>query len=235
MPLQLLRQRMPSRSTFPRRPLLSTLRTSATAASSIPGAGYRFAPATSCAGIGSGPWRRPPEPPAVPRVPNDGPASLQLRRRGLDPHLGGALDLRAPPRDRDPAHRSALGPPRAHSAGVSGPRPAARGGARRTPLAVVSHNHYDHLDALDGAAPAPLALEWLVPLGLGPLAPAHGARRVRELDWWETHRRGAVAAHLPARPALVEPGPSPGATRSLWGSWLIETATARVFFAGDTG
>ena len=69
-------------------------------------------------------------------------------------------------------------------------------------LILVSHNHYDHLDAptvRELARLQPLA-EWLTPLGVGSLLRRLGARRIRELDWWQEVEVGpAVVAATPAQ------------------------------------
>jgi len=101
---------------------------------------------------------------------------------------------------------------------------------------LVSHNHYDHLDAATArvlAARDPEA-RWLVPLGLGPLVRRFGARRVLELDWWEQTRLDDVAvACTPARHFSARwPGDR---DRTLWCGWYVGAAARRMFFAGDTG
>jgi N-acyl-phosphatidylethanolamine-hydrolysing phospholipase D len=103
----------------------------------------------------------------------------------------------------------------------------------RGAFAVVSHNHYDHLDAYTvGALPAELA--WYVPLGLADWFRARGRANVVELDWWESARRGAFTITcLPSQhwSKRIEQGTN----ESLWCAWLIESAERRYFFAGDTG
>ena len=58
-------------------------------------------------------------------------------------------------------------------------------------LVLVSHNHYDHLDAASVAAlnrqPGGPPL-FVVPLGLASWFAAQGIRNVVELDWWDSHR-----------------------------------------------
>ncbi len=61
----------------------------------------------------------------------------------------------------------------------------------RVDLVLVSHNHYDHLDAASVAAlnrqPGGPPL-FVVPLGLASWFAAQGIRNVVELDWWDSHR-----------------------------------------------
>jgi N-acyl-phosphatidylethanolamine-hydrolysing phospholipase D len=100
-------------------------------------------------------------------------------------------------------------------------------------FAVVSHNHYDHLDAHTvGALPADFA--WFVPLGLADWFRARGRENVVELDWWQSAVRGRFtitcvpSQHWSKR---IEQGTN----ESLWCAWLIDSGERRYFFAGDTG
>jgi L-ascorbate metabolism protein UlaG (beta-lactamase superfamily) len=103
----------------------------------------------------------------------------------------------------------------------------------RVDAVVISHNHYDHLDAptirrlpRDTAIFAPGMLGWWFR--------RRGFRNVIELDWWESVALGGVTfefvpAHHWSRRALGD------SCKSLWGGWVIATGAAKVYFAGDTG
>ena len=105
--------------------------------------------------------------------------------------------------------------------------------------AVISHNHYDHLDAPTlRRLPRDVAL--FVPAGLGRWCRRRRFTRVTELDWWEsaelpapdggTVRLDFVPAHHWSKRTLFD------TCRSLWGGWLLtDPAGRRVHFAGDTG
>jgi L-ascorbate metabolism protein UlaG (beta-lactamase superfamily) len=99
---------------------------------------------------------------------------------------------------------------------------------------VISHNHYDHLDA-PTLERLPRGTDLLVPAGLAPWCRRRGFTRVTELDWWEaTELSGVrfdfVPAHHWSRRTLTD------ACRSLWGGWVLSDAAGRrVYFAGDTG
>lgn len=99
---------------------------------------------------------------------------------------------------------------------------------------VISHNHYDHLDAptIDRL---PRDTPLLVPGNLARWFRRRHFTDVTDLDWWESRRIGAVTfdfvpAHHWSRRTLTD------TNRSLWGGWVL-TATdgTRVYFAGDTG
>ncbi|KIE28812.1 membrane protein [Streptomyces sp. MUSC 125] len=99
---------------------------------------------------------------------------------------------------------------------------------------VISHNHYDHLDA-PTLRRLPRTTPVLVPAGLGPW---FGRRRftcVTELDWWEGAelcgvRFDFVPAHHWSKRTLAD------TCRSLWGGWVLTASGGqRLYFAGDTG
>jgi N-acyl-phosphatidylethanolamine-hydrolysing phospholipase D len=105
------------------------------------------------------------------------------------------------------------------------------------PLDVVllSHNHYDHLDATTVRRIArrfPDAT-WLCPLGLVPLLQRFGVRHVVECDWWTTVNDARFTAtctpaqHFSARGLRDR-------NETLWCGWAIEAGGRRTFFAGDT-
>jgi L-ascorbate metabolism protein UlaG (beta-lactamase superfamily) len=99
-------------------------------------------------------------------------------------------------------------------------------------VVLLSHNHYDHLDAWT-LAHLPRTVEWLVPLGLGAFVRRFGYR-ARELDWGDEAEIGGWRfTFLPAQHwsrRLSQPENS-----TLWGAWLVDTGTTRLFFGGDSG
>ncbi|MCZ7565829.1 MAG: MBL fold metallo-hydrolase [Burkholderiales bacterium] len=102
---------------------------------------------------------------------------------------------------------------------------------------LVSHSHYDHLDAASvralaaqpGGAPV-----FFAGLGLKPWFAALGIESVEELDWWETRRlrdaeiRFVPVQHWSARTPWDR-------NRTLWGGFVVAHPDLRFFFAGDTG
>lgn len=110
---------------------------------------------------------------------------------------------------------------------------------------VISHNHYDHLDA-PTLKRLPRRTPLFVPAGLARWCRRRGFTRVTELDWWESAELGSVRfdfvpAHHWSKRSLID------ACRTLWGGWILSDARAgtearagtaarkKVYFAGDTG
>jgi N-acyl-phosphatidylethanolamine-hydrolysing phospholipase D len=102
-------------------------------------------------------------------------------------------------------------------------------------VVVLSHNHYDHLDAptVRRIAQRFPDTPWLCPMGLGTLLRRFGVRYTVERDWWQTvggdrfSASCAPAQHFSAR-TIGDRGDT------LWCSWTIEADGMRIFFAGDT-
>jgi N-acyl-phosphatidylethanolamine-hydrolysing phospholipase D len=101
---------------------------------------------------------------------------------------------------------------------------------------LVSHNHYDHLDAPTIRQLARLHPEasWLTPLGVGTLLRRLGARGIRELDWWQETEVGPArvaatpAQHFSARGIHDR-------NRTLWAGFTVRVGERAIYFAGDTG
>lgn len=170
-------------------------------------------------------------PPKVPVVQNDG---LYLEDREQPPSVtwvghatfavqdGGDVFLTDPhfgPR--------ALIPPRLTPPGI--PLSAVPEDA----FAVLSHNHYDHMDDWT-VRRLPVAMQWFVPLGLASWFRRRGRTRVVELDWWQSARHGRwTLTCLPAQHWSNRLGM--GRNSTLWCSWLLDCGERRYYFAGDSG
>jgi N-acyl-phosphatidylethanolamine-hydrolysing phospholipase D len=102
-------------------------------------------------------------------------------------------------------------------------------------LVLISHNHYDHLDAPTVrrlARKFPNA-SWLCPLGLADLLRSFGVQHVTECDWWGRVETPAFTATCtPARHFSARWLRDRGDT--LWCGWTLAADDVRVFFAGDT-
>ncbi len=124
--------------------------------------------------------------------------------------------------NRIPAVPARLAPPGVPLAGI-GPIDAV----------VISHNHYDHLDA-PTIRRIPRETPMFVPAMLGAWFRRRNFRNVVEMDWWETAHAGPVSvsfvpAHHWSRRGLGD------TCKSLWGGFLLSGGGPSVYFAGDTG
>ena len=100
-------------------------------------------------------------------------------------------------------------------------------------FAVVSHNHYDHLDAYT-VDRLPEDFAWFVPRGLADWFRARGRNNVTELDWWQSAKRGRFTITcLPSQhwSKRIEQSTN----ESLWCAWLVDSGERKYFFAGDSG
>ena len=112
---------------------------------------------------------------------------------------------------------------------------------------LISHNHYDHLDAktvkyIHSFHPE---VEWIVPLGLKRWFLKRGMTRVHELNRWESY--SAKNCKLTAVPSQHFSGRSLWDTnKTLWNGYVVELVAKlpapenrfpqkRFYFVGDTG
>ncbi|MFC3676784.1 MBL fold metallo-hydrolase [Ferrovibrio xuzhouensis] len=103
-------------------------------------------------------------------------------------------------------------------------------------LLLVSHNHYDHLDAATVAAlPGKDRLRVVVPLGLGGFFRQRGYAHIDELDWYDSiDHAGVTVTATPAvhfsRRGLRD------TNRTLWAGFVVTSKAdgRQLYFSGDT-
>jgi N-acyl-phosphatidylethanolamine-hydrolysing phospholipase D len=107
----------------------------------------------------------------------------------------------------------------------------------RIDVVMISHNHYDHLDAesIKRLAAMPQGSpRFLVPLGLKAWFAELGITRVDEYDWWQDTREDTLkitfvpVQHWSKR-RLND------TNQTLWGGWVVEGEGLRLIHTGDTG
>jgi len=101
---------------------------------------------------------------------------------------------------------------------------------------ILSHNHYDHLDYAAIRELEAKTEHFLAPLGVGDTLVSWGvpAAKVQQLGWWQSASAGSLK--LTATPAQHFSGRTLwDSNKTLWASWVIESADLKVFFSGDTG
>lgn len=103
-------------------------------------------------------------------------------------------------------------------------------------VVLVSHNHFDHLDApsLRAILGKNADARAIVPPGLEGFMRAIGFREARALEWWEDAvlegdlRVQALPARHWSKRSIADDG------RSHWSGWLVEADGRRLLYAGDT-
>ena len=178
-------------------------------------------------------WSLPAEltDPASLRAPENNPSVTWIGHATMLVRLAGQAML------FDPVFSERVSP-----VGFAGPRrvvplPIALADLPHIHLVMVSHNHYDHLDAdtvqrlaaQPGGSP-----RFLVPLGLKAWFATLGITRVDEYAWWQTTRAGPLAIHF----VPVQHWSRRGLTdtnQTLWGGWVVEGEGLRLIHTGDTG
>jgi len=101
---------------------------------------------------------------------------------------------------------------------------------------IISHNHYDHLDAKTIRGLHTKVKYFVVPLGNGQRLVNWGvnSHKITELDWWESKTLGELtltatpANHISGRMLLDQ-------NKALWSSWVVKHRSTSIFFSGDGG
>lgn len=101
-------------------------------------------------------------------------------------------------------------------------------------IIMVSHNHYDHLDAdFIESIQNKDAIHVFVPLKLGSFFSERGFKNVHELDWYGSNRLGDL--RFMALPSVHYSGRGMNdKNRTLWCTWAITSQSGQYFFAGDS-
>lgn len=98
---------------------------------------------------------------------------------------------------------------------------------------LLSHNHYDHLEA-QTVRELSREVTWFVPLGNAAWFRERGRDNVVELDWWKEASFGPAsitsvpAQHFSGRTAFDR-------NLTLWSGFVIRSRLGNIYFAGDTG
>ena len=99
---------------------------------------------------------------------------------------------------------------------------------------IISHSHYDHLDAPTIRALGNRVRYW-VPTGLSGWFQKRGINSCQELGWWES---GSISEQIAIHsvPAQHASGRGPfDRDKTLWCGWVLQSSERSIYFAGDTG
>ncbi len=99
---------------------------------------------------------------------------------------------------------------------------------------IISHNHYDHLDA-ESIRSLPKKARIFVPPGLKKYVETLHKGVVQELDWWEsiTVKNGTKLVSLPAQHWSRRIGQ--GVNTTLWASYMLINRGTLIYFGADSG
>lgn len=103
-------------------------------------------------------------------------------------------------------------------------------------LVLISHNHYDHLDAKTVATLHRFhpQIEWIVPEALSPWFRRRQIDSVTEIGWWKTYRTKKCA--ITAVPTQHYSGRTLfDRNKSHWNGYVLEIGGKKIYFTGDTG
>lgn len=141
--------------------------------------------------------------------------------------LGGQIIL-TDPFLSDVAGPMSIGPKRYALAPLSGAE------LPKADVLLISHNHYDHLDASTiEAYRYKEETQVIVPLGLAPFFTKRGYTRVTEHDWWQSWQSDGI--EITTLPAVHFSGRGIGDRgKTLWASFGISTPEGKIWFSGDT-
>ncbi|GAB3333946.1 MBL fold metallo-hydrolase [Hymenobacter humi] len=101
---------------------------------------------------------------------------------------------------------------------------------------LISHDHYDHLDYPTIQRIKGKVAHFYVPLGIGPHLRAWGVapERITEMNWGDSARvDGLTLVCTPSRHFSGRGLTNRNST--MWSSWVMKSATKRVFYSGDGG
>lgn len=109
-------------------------------------------------------------------------------------------------------------------------------GLPRIDMVLISHNHYDHLDAktvktLHQFYPE---IQWVVPEKLSFWFHKRKMHNVIEIPWWQTHKTAEY--QITAVPAQHFSGRSLwDQNKTHWNGYVLQVGNKRLYFTGDTG
>ncbi|PWJ54496.1 L-ascorbate metabolism protein UlaG (beta-lactamase superfamily) [Dyadobacter jejuensis] len=101
---------------------------------------------------------------------------------------------------------------------------------------LLTHDHYDHLDYPTIRQLASKDIHFITALGVGAHLEYWGvpAQHITELDWWEETTEIA-GFKLTATPARHFSGRGLKRGKTLWASYVLESAENRLYLGGDSG
>lgn len=168
---------------------------------------------------------------ALPRAPVQQCRITWLGQSGFLLQLGGLNLLLDPVLSKRASPLSMMGPARIPAA------PLRVADLPPIDAVLISHDHYDHLDARTIAQLIErfgAALQFITPLGYTRWFENLGTSSVRVLDWWQSMQFTNDVAFT-CLPAQHWTRRGFDTARRLWCSWLLRAPQRSVYFCGDSG
>jgi L-ascorbate metabolism protein UlaG (beta-lactamase superfamily) len=103
-------------------------------------------------------------------------------------------------------------------------------------IVIITHDHYDHLEAATIKFLADKEIEFIVPLGVGARLEGWGVPEdnITELGWDQDKTYGSLK--ITALPAIHYSGRSHNdRNKTLWASFVIKGVDKNLYISGDTG
>lgn len=103
-------------------------------------------------------------------------------------------------------------------------------------LLVITHDHWDHLDYNTVRALKNRVQTVVCPLGVGEHLEYWGynPKKIMELDWYE-QRETPEGIRIACAPTRHFSGRGLRRNQTLWGAFVLETSTGRIYMGGDGG
>lgn len=103
-------------------------------------------------------------------------------------------------------------------------------------MVLISHNHYDHLDAKTIKQLKKKTNMFVVPLGVSKTLRRWKIEKEKivELDWWSEYSKDSSIT-ITATPARHFSGRGLKRNTTLWCSYVMEINKHKIFFSGDSG
>lgn len=101
---------------------------------------------------------------------------------------------------------------------------------------LLTHDHYDHLDLASIKKLKSKVNTWFVALGVARHLDKWGipSQNITEFDWWDTTTFNGIKITFTPSRHFSGRGIKDRA-KSLWGGWVFETSSHKIYWSGDSG
>lgn len=116
------------------------------------------------------------------------------------------------------------------------PSPLKRGDIPPADYVLITHNHYDHLEAATIRALKDRDAVFIAPLGVGAALRSWGvpAENIREMAWYESLQDGPLTVTAGETGHYSNRRPD-DRNKTLWVSYILQSGGKKIYISGDTG